>query len=159
MKIRLLVLMALAVLVLSACNVHGGGWIDSSTGSGKSTFGFTVNCTQIDPHNIVLKGHVQYNDLPANVRFHGEIEQPYTVPSREISCSDDFLVSPAVFVGTYRMEPSGQTGGFVLSVRDFGEGPEATDLLRVTIYEGPAYNSPIIYENGGFLKGGNIQYR
>jgi hypothetical protein len=160
MKIRILTLLAVATLILSACNVHGGGWIDSSTGSGKATFGFTVNCTQIDPHNLVLKGHVQYNDQPAGIQFHGEIEQPYTVSSREISCDDDFLVSPVTFIGTYTMQPSGQTGGFTWTVRDFGEpGPSAGDLLRVALYEGPAYATPAFYENGGGIQGGNIQYR
>jgi hypothetical protein len=157
MKLRLMFLVMAAALILSACNARGGGWMESSTGSGKATFGFQINCTEIDSHNIVFEGQVQYNDMPAGVSFHGTIVQPYT--SSAASCDGQFLITPMVFIGDYRMEPSGQEGQFTWSIHDYGEpGPSVQDYLSVRLYEGQAYSSPWFYVNTGGIGGGNIQY-
>lgn len=158
MKFRFLILVAVLALVLASCTAHGGGWIASAAGEGKATFGFGINCTQIDAHNILFTGQVQYNDMPAGVKFHGEIYQPYTVTSAEISCDEEFVTPNPIFNGTYVMEPSGQTGGFNWMVNDHGEpGPSEGDVLIVRVWDGPAYVGLPDYENSGVIGGGNIQ--
>jgi hypothetical protein len=158
MKFRFLTLLTVLVIFIAGCSAYGGGWIDSSTGTGKATFGFAVNCTAIDPHNILFTGQVQYNDPAAGVKFHGEIEQPYTVSSTEISCDGLFVVNNPTFIGNYVMEPSGKTGGFTWTVTDYGEpGPSEGDTVLVRLYDGPAYQSAPFYAHGGEIGGGNIQ--
>jgi hypothetical protein len=159
MKFRFLTLLTLLAVFVAGCSAQGGGWLDSSTGEGKANFGFTINCTQIDPHNIVLSGQVQYNDHAAGVKFHGEIEQPFTQAS-EISCDDPFAVSPPTFIGTYRMQPSGESGAFTWSATDYGEpGPSEGDRILVRLYDGPAFQSAPFYVHGGVIRGGNVQVR
>jgi hypothetical protein len=158
MKPRFLTLVTVLGVFLASCTAYGGGWIASSSGTGKATFGFAINCTQIDPHNILLSGQVQYADHPVGITFHGEIEQPFTRSDIEISCDDPFGVAPPTFIGTYRMEPSGKTGGFTWSTTDYGEpGPSEGDRILVRLYEGAAFQSPLIYTHGGVIGGGNIQ--
>jgi hypothetical protein len=158
MKTRFLILVTILAVLLAGCNAYGGGWLESSGGEGKATFGFTINCTQIDAHNILLSGQVQYTDHPAEIKFHGEIEQPFTRSDSEISCDDPFVVNPPTFIGTYRMQPSGETGGFTWSATDYGEpGPSEGDRIVVRLYDGPAFQSPPFYTHGGVIGGGNIQ--
>jgi hypothetical protein len=68
------------------------------------------------------------------------------------------VVNPPTFIGTYRMQPSGETGGFTWSATDYGEpGPSEGDRIVVRLYDGPAFQSPPFYTHGGVIGGGNIQ--
>lgn len=160
MKIFTIILITIMAVILVACSAHGGGWIISSVGEGKATFGFTINCTQIDAHNIVLSGKFQFNDHPAGINIHGDIVQPYTVTSTEISCDEPFVVGNPTFIGSFTMMPSGETGKFTFTTSDYGEpGPDAGDYITIRLYDGPAYTVPPFYAHGGVVGGGNIQIK
>lgn len=159
MKNRSFLLISILAVFLAACTAYGGGWLTSQIGSGKATFGFNVNCALLESNTIELYGQIQYKDLPAGVKFHGDVHQQYVV-SESDSCDDAFITNTPTFFGSYWMEPSGETGEFSLRLRDEGEpGPGAGDYFQINLYEDRALFSPIIYTNDGTIEGGNIQIR
>lgn len=144
---RIVVLGALAVVLATACEARGGGWLISDTGSGKATFGFEMEC---DPDTGELTAQVQYVDRPAGVAIHG------VTSANEFFCFEDATFG--TFSGTYTAQPrtAGDGGTFFVTYADNGEpGVSAGDEFSIELIGG-VYDG---YANGGTIGGGNVQAR
>ena len=148
------VLVALTIVVLAGCNATGGGYITSATGEGKATFAFNGKCTDTTDEfgNPIadFKGQLQYNDHPADVKFHadwGNID--FFGPC------EDFDPSGDEFIGEYRVSggPKEADGLVYLNVRDNGEPGINGDQVTIDPFTGPL----AFYGNSGIVQGGNVQ--
>jgi hypothetical protein len=156
------VLVALTIVVLAGCEqATGGGYITSATGEGKATFAFNGKCTNttLESGEVigVVKGQLQYNDHPADVKFHAELSG--TVPSATDSATpcEDLETNPPTeeFAGFYRVSggPKEAEGGVILQVTDKGEPGINGDIVEIELIGG-RYNG---YTNVGAVQGGNVQ--
>jgi hypothetical protein len=159
------VLVALTIVVLAGCEqATGGGYIptaDETVEGGKATFAFNGKCTNttLESGEVigVVKGQLQYNDHPADVKFHAEFSG--TVPSDTDSatpCEDLETNAPIEeFAGFYRVSggPKEAEGGVILQVTDKGEPGINGDIVEIELIGG-LYNG---YTNVGAVQGGNVQ--
>jgi hypothetical protein len=159
-------LAALTIVVLAGCNATGGGYITSDTGEGKATFAFNGKCTNTTDEfgNVsgVGKGQLQYNDRPADVKFHADLadatDTGTSTPCEDID--DEFTDEDTdEFFGFYRVSggPKEAEGDVILEVTDAGEPGINGDEVRIflTAFEpGGTYDG---YFNEGTVQGGNVQ--
>jgi hypothetical protein len=154
---------ALALVAGGCHKVTGGGWITSSTGTGKATFGFSASCV-VDPSAPDLftfyRGQFQYNDHGAGVRFDAEITPDASVGDGARTCEEaaDLLVASfgatgtAILSGEYRPRPKGAPGAVSVVLTDAGHPGIGEDMICVTLSDG-AHSG---YEHCGAVQGGNI---
>jgi hypothetical protein len=152
MNTRRLVMITLLTVALAivACEpvgvstVRGGGAITLEDGS-RATFGFTMAC---DPETAEASGQFQYVDHGNGVRFHGVVDSTYDMITCEPGGTD------GAFAGTYKPQPKGGGGRFVVGVRDNGEpGVSPGDEIGIELVGG-AHNG---YFAWGTISRGNIQ--
>ena len=148
------VLVALTIVVLAGCKASGGGYITSETGEGKATFAFNGKCTDTTDEfgNPIadFKGQLQYNDHPADVKFHADLGNiDFFGPC------EDFDPSGDEFIGEYRVSggPKEADGLVFLNVRDNGEPGINGDQVTIDPFTGPL----AFYVNSGTVQGGNVQ--
>jgi hypothetical protein len=153
------VLVALTIVVLAGCKATGGGYITSATGEGKATFAFHGECTNTTDEfgNAIAEvkgGQLQYNDHPADVKFHADFDLENIVIFG--TCEEiDTDASGDEFVGEYRVSggPKEAEGFVYLNVRDNGEPGINGDLVEIFLLGG-RYSD---YFNSGTVQGGNVQ--
>jgi hypothetical protein len=124
--------------------VRGGGSIALDNGN-KATFGFTLAC---DSETGDASGQFQYVDHGSGVRFHGVVDSlplvTTCVPGGNLGA----------FAGTYRPQPKGEGGAFIVGVVDNGEpGVSAGDAIRIEIVGGDYDGYSVL----GTISRGNIQ--
>jgi hypothetical protein len=157
------VAIALAVVASGCHEVTGGGWITSSTGTGKATFGFNARCVvdRSAPGVFAFyRGQFQYNDDAAGVRFHAEITPDAVVGEGARSCEEaaDLLATSfggtgtAILSGEYRPQPKGAPGAVSVLLTDARRPGVGGDVICVTLSDG-AHGG---YEHCGAVQGGNI---
>jgi hypothetical protein len=154
------VLAALTIVVLAGCEqATGGGYITSATGEGKATFAFNGKCTNTTDEfgNVIgeVKGQLQYNDKPADVKFHAELVGS-TSSGTATPCEDFETNEPTEeFLGIYRVSggPKEAEGNVILQVTDKGEPGINGDIVEIELIGG-RYNG---YTNVGAVQGGNVQ--
>jgi hypothetical protein len=163
------VLVALAIVVFAGCKATGGGYIPTAAEGveGKATFAFNAKCTNTTDEfgNVIaeVKGQLQYNDHPADVKIHADLVNPF--PDIDIGSStpcedfDDLFTDEQtdVFFGVYRV-PGGpkeeaEEGGVILEVTDAGEPGINGDQVAISL-SGGRYSG---YSNSGIVEGGNVQ--
>ncbi len=148
---KTIALFIMLALFLAGCEARGGGWIPSvANAEKKATFGFQVKCTQLAPDLVKFSGQLEYNDHPAGVKFHAEMQD--TRNGDAYSCDNSSVDALDLIQGTYRMMPSGQTGIVYLSVFDGGKSGDSIMIQLV-------HDGETVYENEGVLSGGNLQVR
>jgi len=161
------VLVALAIVVFAGCKATGGGYIPTAEPGveGKATFAFNAKCTNTTDEfgNVIaeVKGQLQYNDHPADVKIHADLVNPF--PDLLIGSStpcedfDDLLTDEQtdVFFGTYRVSggPKEAEGGVRLQVTDNGEPGINGDQVAIFL-DGGRHSG---YSNSGIVEGGNVQ--
>jgi hypothetical protein len=162
----LAVLATIALFNVSCKKSNGGGFIASAVpgGNGKATLGFQIKCDNIlhESGNYVAQvtGNVQYNDHPAGVKVHGDLDFiPYDIDNSLTSCETiaeliyDRLPPNSNFsgaIGTYSNQ-AGQTGTIYFSA---AEGiPEVCPLGKGFFIK---LEGDINYRNSGCLDGGNL---
>jgi hypothetical protein len=168
--ILLLATIALTIVVLAGCKASGGGYIPTAEPGveGKATFGFSANCTNVtDEFGDVFaytKGQLQYNDKPADVKFHADLaDGGLGVVGSTTPCEDlDAIFTDEdtdVFSGLYRVRggPKEGEGSVELLVTDAGEPGINGDKVTISLsaFEpGGTYDG---YTNTGTVQGGNVQ--
>jgi hypothetical protein len=150
------------VAVVAGCDkVTGGGWIPSSTGQGKATFGFSAVCKNqedpiVGPVAALHEGQFEWDDHTAGVSFHGDVEPTLSLNAlgtcKEAAQLIDQNIN-ATLLGEYRPQPPGAPGSFEANVTDNGEPGINGDSICVALQGGP-HNG---YTNCGVIEGGNIQ--
>jgi hypothetical protein len=115
--------------------VTGGGWVDSTAGTGKATFGFVAGRSAADGS---VKGHFTLKDHTLGVTIHGDVIANFMSCTGTPADHSEFLVTDTA---------SGQQ--VTVKVNDNGEPGANRDAFSV---EGAAYSNP-----GPLLRGGNIQ--
>jgi hypothetical protein len=155
-------LVALTIVVLAGCNATGGGYIPSTIEGEKATFAFSAKCQnktlKTETGEVVvaeLKGQLQYNDHPADVKIHGVFFARTTGDSCEDFDTTD--EDTDVFEGVYFV-PGGprreeDVGTVRLEVTDAGEPGINGDFVMISLFDGPHSG----YTNSGFVQGGNVQ--
>ncbi|MBN2557387.1 MAG: hypothetical protein JXB33_01390 [Clostridia bacterium] len=144
------VLLVFSAAVLSGCveytpvTVRGGGWLLAAGGEGKATFGFTVECINIEyvdeePVSWDTRGNFVYNDHANGIRIKGEITGAYS------SESGGTFGGECVF--------DGEPAFFSVTATDLGE-PSTDDCISIYITD---EEQQLLYENEGPVGGGNIQ--
>jgi hypothetical protein len=160
------VLVALTIVVLAGCKATGGGYIPTAEPDveGKATFAFNAKCTNttLESGEVVgvVKGQLQYNDHPADVKIHADLANAFPdLFGRSTPCEDfdDFFTDEQtdVFFGTYRVpgEPKEAVGEVTLEVTDAGEPGINGDKVTISLFGGPHGG----YTNTGTVQGGNVQ--
>jgi hypothetical protein len=165
--ILLLATIALTIVVLAGCGkASGGGYIPTAVEGveGKATFAFNAKCTNttLESGEVVgvVKGQLQYNDQPADVKIHADLANAFPDlfgSSTPCEFFDDLFSDEQtdVFRGTYRVpgEPKEAVGNVTLSVRDAGEPGINGDQVAIFLDGGPHGG----YTNTGTVQGGNVQ--
>ena len=143
--------------VLAGCHVlTGGGWIPSAVG-GKAHFAFTAHCENTSEGDAAFyqKGQLQYSDRAAGVRLHSEAIT-WTLLAGATDCrtrhDEDELEGGFLFAGTYRPQPKGDPGTFLVEITDQGEPGRGGDTFEIEL-NGGEYDG---YTNSGLLEAGNI---
>jgi hypothetical protein len=149
----------LAGLASGCDKVTGGGWIGAFANPlEKASFGFsakcrnrTVNATRVA---VLYEGQLEYQDRSAGIRVHGDVEPDEFIEFSGMTCQEvhEFAMSPAaIFRGTYRSQPDGRQGEFMVTVLDSGEPGMNGDEFCIDL------TGAIIHMNCGPVQGGNIQ--
>jgi hypothetical protein len=150
----------LAVLAAGCHKVTGGGWVMSSANPlEKATFGFTAKCrdTTVDstPVAVAYDGQLEYHDPSVGIRIHGDVEPQEFIEAFGLTCKEvgELLVlqPSTTFEGTYRSQPGGEQGHFVVVVTDNGQPGRNGDMFCITL------TGEIAHENCKPVQGGNIQ--
>lgn len=146
----------LAGLASGCTKVTGGGWIVSASGPlEKASFGFNAKCRDRPGGAVLYEGQLEFKDPGAGVRIHGNVEPDEFVELAGVTCKEagEVLVFPfATFRGSYRTQPPGGQGDFVVNVVDNGEpGALNGDTFEITL------SGSLTYYNSGPIQGGNIQ--
>jgi hypothetical protein len=160
------VLVALTIVVLAGCeHATGGGYITSATGEGKATFAFNGKCTNTTFETEtgeevvvgVVKGQLQYNDKPADVKFHAEFGGTVLSGTGSATPCEDLETNESTeeFAGVYRVSggPKEAEGNVRLEVTDAGEPGINGDQVTIRL-DGGRYSG---YFNTGTVQGGNVQ--
>jgi hypothetical protein len=156
------VLAALTIVVLAGCEqATGGGYIPTAEEGveGKATFAFNGKCTNTTLENgdVIgeVKGQLQYNDRPADVKFHATL-QGTVFTGTATPCEDqEANESTEEFAGEYRVSggPKESEGIVDLIVADNGEPGINGDVVSIELIGG-RYSG---YTNLGTVQGGNVQ--
>jgi hypothetical protein len=159
--LRLVAFFGAIMLVASGCHrMTGGGWIESAVPGKKAHFGFQVRCIETENEDGTTTaafhvGQLQYVDAAAGVRLHGDAEVNAVVTGPDVTCEDPGVPFDGSFeiLGTYRPQPRGATGDFLVVITDAGEPGRNDDTFSIEL-TGGTYDG---YTNSGTLGGGNIQ--
>jgi hypothetical protein len=151
----------LAGLASGCDKVTGGGWIGVLANPlEKASFGFSAKCrnrtVNSTPVAVLYEGQLEYQDRSAGIRVHGDVEPNEFTQISGTTCQEvhELAMPPpaAIFRGTYRSQPDGRPGEFMVTVLDSGEPGMNGDEFRIEL------TGAFIYANGGPVQGGNIQF-
>jgi hypothetical protein len=159
--LRLIAFLGAMTLVASGCHrMTGGGWIESAVPGSKAQFGFQVRCIETENEDgtttaAFSAGQIQYVDAAAGVRLHGTAEPHASVTGPDVTCEEESSTFEGAFeiLGTYRPQPKGAPGDFLVEITDGGEPGRGDDTFSIEL-TGGTYDG---YTNSGTLGGGNIQ--
>ncbi len=175
--LRFVGLVVVVALFLTSCTTaSGGGWIPSAEGieAGKATFGFNFKCKDTTGDGgetvPVVSGQLQYNDHPADVRFHGEVPNlpiPIVATCAELrELLDEIGVGrfleflfghfeeegdgATAFLGLARRQPSGEEGIFFVLAGDAGE-PGENDAFCIGLVDEENEPLPLGFQPANIL--------
>jgi hypothetical protein len=142
-------LVAVAALLLGACKVTGGGWIQSATGAKKATFGFNWQTTFNETTNET-RATARGSWSDGDVKFKIDRGIVFTFTDGQDGCAFGF----GHYVSQSKADPG--DGELTICLCDYGE-PGATngDTISIQVTSGP-YSG---YTNSGELQGGNLQVK
>jgi hypothetical protein len=151
-------LLAVSALVLAGCTANGGGWINSSVGAKKATFGFTWQTDATLPQGTGDVATQSAGELAKGSWSDGYVK--FRIANGGIDFVDIYgdpfncVVGSGHYVSTNRSYSGG--GDLYITICDYGEpGPTAGDSVDIDPQGGP-YD---FYENSGTLRGGNLQIK
>lgn len=150
----------LVALTLTGCagKYTGGGSIDSNIigAKGKATFGFNIDGTDVDGDGQVdvAKGQFQYDDRPAGVSFHADIDTVLGGLLCNPDCFADGASLMVPYAGRYTSKDGdGDVMLGVTSIND-GFGNQVNSLWIYGVSSGPYQG----YSNYGVVRGGTIRF-
>jgi predicted small secreted protein len=152
----LLVAVALSALLLAGCTVNGGGWINSSTGAKKATFGFTWAGEDCEPAYVGQIGIVLVCDPTHAKGFWSDGSVKFRIAEGGLTVLFfDFVDACWLGEGTYvPTGPNPDPGDIEIELCDRGEpGASSQDYVAVELTDGTHDG----YSNSGNLQGGNLQ--
>ena len=150
------------IMLLGGCKtIRGGGWINSSTGEGKATFGINITKKKckyyggFTYHDHSLKDEKgQHLSLKAWVDSNSPLLSG--VPCDDQSLDSQSLENKITYDFSYRSryDKSGEEGYGTIEFKDANrsKSPDENDRLCIDIYFGPYAG----YKNCGDLRGGNL---
>ena len=156
----LLPVLGLAAATLTSCagKYTGSGSIPSVAGApNQATLAFNVQTdgdTDGDGVAENVKGQIQFQDLAAGVRIHGEILNSGTLPEGPIYIDgEEWPAGTILLEGAYTSQPPGKGGIFniaVCSPQTPGNQGGGEQLLIIL------YGAEDAYYNFGLVSGGNM---
>jgi len=148
-RVRAAAFAALTVVVLSACDATGGGWLWGVNETAKANIGVNGSCTPIDEYTPfgTLSGELSFVDRSTS-------DPRVSFVLREGICTIDPYTGDFLIEGSYIARPKGDGGTAEIRLHDTGDnGPSKGDELVVELCGG-AFDG---YYLEGTLQGGNLK--